>query len=614
MTDDVLIVDSGTGPRRVRLGEYLDAAAEERAVTDAHAWIKRLRDLHVDGMPLRRRFTLRGDSLWWFAELYLHKQQVVLELFRALAAAKEAIARERPLEIRVATASRLLRGVVPQVARARKVRYRGSSGFGPVWPHVARLDLRATALALAARASRLRVPPASAHSARTSVAAFVHRAFWRSGASDGSAESYIGQVLQTLEARLGRGVTYVGVGPEANYGARRWWHPLRPRQPPTPVTPIEALAPASAMRDSARIWRERHALRRALSGSADLRAHAVIDGCDCWPVVREELAGVALLQWTWSARAMDEAGAALDALRPAVALTYAEAGGWGRALTLECRRRGIPSIGLQHGFIYRHWLNYLHEADEMAADPGNPADAGFPHPTRTLLFDEYARRHLEQAGRFPPESLAVTGSPRLDALVGAARAVGEADLGAARTSAGAESRALLLLVAKHREMRGVLPALVDAVAAMPDVQLAIKTHPAETPEAYAAAARGRQNIRVLPATAPLAPLLRASRAIVTMNSTLALDAAVLGVPALVVGLPNNLSPFVDAGIMAGAASDKDIGPALGRILYDEGFRLQLERARIAYLSRFGIASDGRAAARAAEAVLAAAGGPSPGGP
>ena len=66
---------------------------------------------------------------------------------------------------------------------------------------------------------------------------------------------------------------------------------------------------------------------------------------------------------------MDEAGAALDALRPRVALTYAEAGGWGRALMLECRRRGIPSVGLQHGFIYRHWLNYLHEPDEMAPDP-----------------------------------------------------------------------------------------------------------------------------------------------------------------------------------------------------------------------------------------------------
>ena len=40
----------------------------------------------------------------------------------------------------------------------------------------------------------------------------------------------------------------------------------------------------------------------------------------------------------------------------------------------------------------------------------------------------------------------------------------------------------------------------------------------------------------------------------TVNSTVALDAAVLGVPSLVIGLPNNLSPFVEAGIMAGVSA------------------------------------------------------------
>lgn len=614
MTDDVLFVDSGTGPRRIRLGDYLDAAAEERAIAAAHGWIKRLRHAGVDGQPLRSRFTLRGDSLWWFAELYLHKQQAILGLFRTLAALQEVIARERPLEIRVAAASRLVRGLAPQVARARKIRYRGPAGFGAAWPRLVRMDVRAIALTLGARASRLRARRPS-KAAPAAVAAFVHRAFWRPGAADGSAESYIGQVLEALDARLAGRVTYVGIGPEANFGARRWWHPLRRRDGSTSVIPIETLAPAGALRDSARIWRERHTMCRALWRSVDLRAHAVIDGCDCWQVVREELAGIALLQWTWSARAMDEAAAALDALRPAAALTYAEAGGWGRALVLECRRRGIPSIGLQHGFIYRHWLNYRHEPDEMAPDRERQTDTGFPYPTLTLLFDEHARQHLEQAGGFPPDSLAVTGSPRLDALVSSARSLSDEEIAAARASAGAGTRALVLLVAKHREVRGVLPALAEAIAAMPGVQLAIKTHPAETAEVYAAVAAGRGNIRILPASAPLAPLVRASRAIVTMNSTVALDAAVLGVPALVIGLPNNLSPFVEAGAMAGAHSPGEIGPALHRILYDEGFRLQLERARIAYLSRFGIASDGRAAARAADAVLAAMTipGASPGG-
>jgi hypothetical protein len=605
MIDDVISIDSGTGARRVRLGDYLEPDAEERAMAAEHDWIKGLRHLPVEGQPLRRRFTLRGDSLWWFAELYLHKQQIVLDLFKTIAALDRLIERERPVEILVERGHRLLRGLAPQAARAHGIRYRGPAGFGGSRVRLMRMDLRSRGLALAARAARARIarPPTSVES--TTVAAFVHRAFWRSGASGGGDEAYIGPVLEALEQRMGQAVRYVGVGPTANFRARRWWRVLRPGSDRSWAIPVESLAPMRALRDSMGVWRDRHAMRRALWNSPHVRQHAHIATYDCWPVIREELSGVALLQWPWSARAMDEAGAALDTLRPAAALTYAEAGGWGRALILEARRRRIPTAGLQHGFIYHTWLNYLHEEDEMRPDPENPMDSGFPRPMTTLVFDEYARAHLERHGHFPPASLTVTGSPRLDGLVRTVATLLPEHIAAARDASGAgPSRALVLFVSKYRQARHVLAALANTVAGMPDVQLAIKTHPAETPDAYAPVAMGRANIRVLPATAPLAPLLRASRAVITVNSTVALDAGVLGIPALVIGLPNNLSPFVEAGVMAGALTEAEIGPALQRILYDERFRQQIARARVAYLTRFGIGSDGRAAERSAEAVLA----------
>ena len=45
--------------------------APNARTTRRYAWIKALRHLRVDGVPFRSRFTLRGDSLWWFAELCL---------------------------------------------------------------------------------------------------------------------------------------------------------------------------------------------------------------------------------------------------------------------------------------------------------------------------------------------------------------------------------------------------------------------------------------------------------------------------------------------------------------------------------------------------------------
>ena len=77
-------------------------------------------------------------------------------------------------------------------------------------------------------------------------------------------------------------------------------------------------------------------------------------------------------------------------------------------------------------------------------------------------------------------------------------------------------------------------------------------------------------------------------------------------PALVIGLPNNLTPFVDAGVMAGVGGGEraeESARALRQILYDEEFRRELSLARRAFLTRFKIRADGRAAERAAGAIV-----------
>jgi hypothetical protein len=595
-----LDVESAAGSRRVDLRSYLDPERAERAQDRAYAWIKAIRHLRVDGAPFRSRFTLRGDSLWWFAELYLHKEQAILQVMRTLAAFDALVERDRPVAVSCVADKDgrrfSLPGVIAQAAAARNIRYSGPGWPEPSWD-LMKMDARARALAARARLARLRAAPAAAGRAR--VAAFVHTAFWRQEGTDGSAESYIGPVLRALETRVAPDdIRYVGIGARTNFRARRWWDPLVARDE-TAVVPIERYAPAAALGPSRGVYRDRHRARRSLWESADLRAHAVIDGCDCWPLVQQQLAGVALLQFPWSARSMDEAAAALAALEPDVAVTYAEAGGWGRALAIECRRRAVPLAGLQHGFIYRHWLNYRHEADETAPDPANPSDAGFPFPATTLLFDDNAARHLSVAGRFPPDRLAVTGSARLDELIASVRRLSPADTAAVRREMGAgDPQALVLFAAKEREARPFLPALVDAIRSMPEVQLVIKPHPAETPDVYAAVVSGVANIHVAGSVAALPPLLAAAGAIVTVNSTVAIDALALGVPSVVIGLPNNLTPFVEAGLMAGAGSAAEIRAVLGKALYNQEFR----RDKMTVPAR----EDIQAASRSAEAILALA--------
>ncbi len=389
------------------------------------------------------------------------------------------------------------------------------------------------------------------------------------------------------------------MGPRRNFRARRWWDPFVGRDTRR-VTPVEHYAPRPQLTEALALWRERQRLADTLTTGEDIRAAGWYGDYDLWPVLSAELADAARVQWTWSARAMDEARAALVAIEPDVAVTYAEAGGWGRALVLEARRLSIPTVGLQHGFIYRHWLNYQHEADEMAP---LGTDRGFPAPTHTLLFDRYAETTLATMGHFPPDALHVTGSPRLDELVARIERV-RADRAAIRRQFGvADDGRLLVLAAKASEIAPHLDALFAAVASRAGVRLVVKPHPAEPRDVYVRRLRPNAPVEVLDPHADLGRLLAVADLLVTMNSTVAIDALVLGVPALVVGLPNNLSPLVDAGVMAGAPDDR-IAPAIERLLYDRAAREALLERGTVFAEAYQMRADGGAAQRAADHILA----------
>jgi hypothetical protein len=162
---------------------------------------------------------------------------------------------------------------------------------------------------------------------------------------------------------------------------------------------------------------------------------------------------------------------------------------------------------------------------------------------------------------------------------------------------------LVVLATKFSQVDEWFRPLVAAVASMPDTHLAVKCHPAETGAPYEAIAGNTRNVRVLPARVDLGSLVACAELLVTVNSTAAIEAMAVDVPGLVLALPNNLSPFVDAGALAGVERPEGIATALHRLLYDQGARLTLAERRRAFVERYGMVSGGGAASRAADAIL-----------
>jgi len=76
MSASALTITSGSGETLVLPWSAATTPdVREQARVEANAWIKRLRVVPYGDVPMRDRFTYRGDSLWWFTELYLHKMR-----------------------------------------------------------------------------------------------------------------------------------------------------------------------------------------------------------------------------------------------------------------------------------------------------------------------------------------------------------------------------------------------------------------------------------------------------------------------------------------------------------------------------------------------------------
>jgi UDP-N-acetylglucosamine 2-epimerase len=285
--------------------------------------------------------------------------------------------------------------------------------------------------------------------------------------------------------------------------------------------------------------------------------------------------------------------AVLASARPRVVCLYAESSGWGRAALAACEKAGVPTVAVQHGILYPKYYSYRHDPDEAAC----------PRPFRTAVFGEAAGRFLRAMGRYAPQSLVMTGSPKFDDLVRGAEA---RDREALRRGLGVREGERLLVVASrfrairrtHQAIGPAFASFVRAVESLPGVHAVVKPHPAEPPDAYDAVLRQErsQRVRVAPGS-DLLELLQAADALVTVESLSAVEALVLGRPVVVLNMPTHLRELVDQGVAVGVGAGEDPQPALRRVLFDAETADRLDQARRRYLSDFAMGVDGRATAR-----------------
>jgi len=254
----------------------------------------------------------------------------------------------------------------------------------------------------------------------------------------------------------------------------------------------------------------------------------------------------------------------------------------------------VPTVAVQHGIVYPKYFSYRHEPDE----------ADCPRPDRTAVFGAAARRLLTTLGGYAPESLVLTGSPRCDDLLTAARSW---DRDETRRRLGVAPQERLVVVASrfrairdtHASIGSAFPALVSAVEATEGARAIVKPHPAEGSEGYAAVLHraGARRFTLVDPREDLMRLLHAADALVTVESLSAVEALVLGRPVIVLNMPTHLADLVAAGAALGVPEGGDPAGALAGALAPGAVREALDRARDAYLGELAMGVDGGATAR-----------------
>jgi hypothetical protein len=352
---------------------------------------------------------------------------------------------------------------------------------------------------------------------------------------------------------------------------------------------------ASASRDAAaacaRIW-------RSVAASPDFDASLRHKGVRLAPALAETFRRAFRFALPDCAAQLAAATSILDDERPDAVMAVYENGPFARALILEAGRRGIPSIGLQHGTIFPNHYDYMHEGIVQASQ----ARSGFVVPDVTCVWGSAWRDTLVGAGHYPPDAVAVTGNWRYDELPRQLRAI---DVGALRHRLGlGDDVAIAAILSSGQGTVDYVAAALDAVQSRSGVAAVIRLHPSDD----AAPVRAELARRGLPDSVmprmELIELLALARVVVTQWSTVVAEAALVGRDIVLVnlqGLPGG-EAYVDAGICVAADDAPAIRSAMTRVLDDEPTRRTLAVSREQFVDRFFHRRDGRAAERVADVL------------
>jgi len=284
---------------------------------------------------------------------------------------------------------------------------------------------------------------------------------------------------------------------------------------------------------------------------------------------------------------------------PAAVVVIDEYGLYGRAAIFAARLNGIPTLAIQHGIIGPRHIGYYHKKEETSC---NAAKENYCMiPDKTAVNGAYYKNILIKLGSYPPKNVVVTGQPKYDVLAFADKIYKKERV--CNLLKIDPNKKLIVFASQpdSPQMNELLFRFIfQAVKKIPGTQLVIKLHPNEYDSSlHERVAREAGVNAVIVKDIDLFELLHACDLMLTLSSTVAMEAMILDKSVITVNLTNapDAMPFAESGAAIGVYKREDIYPAINKALKNKQVRrnLQLRRKKFVYNNAFKI--DGQASGR-----------------
>ena len=291
--------------------------------------------------------------------------------------------------------------------------------------------------------------------------------------------------------------------------------------------------------------------------------------------------------------------------KPSIIVIIDEYGLYGRAAILAGKKNNVPILAIQHGMLTPNDLGCVHPKGEISL--GNFITPNYcPIPDRTAVSGEYYKNILIKQGSYPNNSVVVTGQPKYDLLVNANK-IFKKEIFFEKFKIGHQKKIALFATQPlpKNENELLFNSIFRAIKKLKNIQLIIKLHPNEYDDSLHRNIAKKVGLNIiLTKDVNLFELLNACDFLMTVSSTVAIEAMILGKPVMIIDLktkPDETS-FVNSGAALGVYNANEISHTINKIFKNSDIlkNLKFNSSKFVYNHAYKI--DGLASKRISEMI------------